>query len=147
MLKIFWNMGLCAEVLQKWWMESFLQRWEIHFCKEFCWRMIGERLSILSSYWIFLLNENNQLCRIYSDVGKGLSERIMNTGASDWSTLITWPEYWPLIGQYWSSIAPVFSRLEPSHWTEPPSWDMNTPWNCLNISTSIERENSFGKRK
>ena len=122
-----------SEVRETFFTKHFAEVWLVNSC-QYCTH-IG----------FSLLNENYQSCRIYSDVGKGLSERIMKTGASDWSTLITWPEYWPLIGQFWSSIARVFFRLEPSHGTEPPSWDMNTPWSCLNISASSERKIVLGK--
>ena len=36
--------------------------------------------------------------------------RIENTGASDWSRLITWSEYWPLIGHNWRSWCVVYCR-------------------------------------
>ena len=41
---------------------------------------------------------------MYANNGSLPAELDMNTMklASDWSILVTWPGYWPVIGQYWS---------------------------------------------
>ena len=68
--------------------------------------------------------------------------------ASDWSILITWPEYWPLIGQYWSCylntgrwlvntgdlntglwLDNISSGTPPSSTPTPRLW-----WPCLNLT-------------
>ena len=62
----------------------------------------------------------------------GMGELIL---ASHWSILITWPEYWPLIGQYWSRDPSTCLWLV--HFQEacstPPPW---LTWNWRSLDTA-----------
>ena len=59
-------------------------------------------------------------------------------GDSDWSIEITWPEYWPLIGQYWSH------DLDTGLWlasTGHVTWILASDWsivNCCCVSSGEE---------